>query len=215
MIGGKSVSQTHILMASWIRARYAKEDEKKYVNDEARYEMIYKGAIGTSLKEHFIAALRLPLHPSAGQPNDPYNPNSKSPLSNAALAFVHGGFKYTSTQKKWVDNLNFPEKINHVAASLLEEVQGLKIQSPFKPRGMRLYSTQLYFSDLVIARVRLTLDERDLLNSESGPLWYRGWADGPEVEAELCHEVRTVLKKTGTMIVIVGHTTVPVRILSF
>ena len=107
--------------------------------------MIYTGAIGKSLKKHFITALRLPLHPSAGQPNDLYNPRSKSPLSRAALAFVHAGLESSTTQKKWLDE--FPKKINRVSANLLERIQGLTIKKPFFPPGMRLYSTQLYFSD--------------------------------------------------------------------
>ena len=175
--------------------------------------MIYKGAIGQSLQKHFITALRLPLHPSAGIPNEPYNSNSKSPLSNAALVFVHAGLKFSKTQKKWLDN--FPEKINKASASLLKWVQGLKITKPFHPPSMRLYVTQLYFCDLVIEHM-LTWEEEDLLDQFSGPLWYRDWAEkGPEAEMEVCHEVLTVLNIIGARIIIVGHTIQHVRFLSF
>ena len=119
----------------------------EYNNDErARYNEIYEGEIGTSLKEHFITALRLPLHPLAGEPNQPYDSakKDKSPLSHAALAFVHAGFSSKHNQL-WD---RFPETINRVSASLLNKVQTCEPRPKVyrdkswelnKPPCMRLY----------------------------------------------------------------------------
>jgi hypothetical protein len=153
VIGGKPVSQTQILTQSQMHASMVREEELAiYGNNdkdryENRYKEIYEGEIGTSLKEHFLTALRLPLHPLAGkQPNDPYVPTEgESPLAHAALAFVHAGFslKYRQFLER------FPETINQVSTSLLERVQacaprppvfrGGKHGSPRYPPCMHLY----------------------------------------------------------------------------
>ena len=124
VIGGKPVSQTQILAQSQMHASAINKEELKtdYKDDvPTRYKEIYKGNIGKSLKKHFIAALRLPLHPLAGKPNQPYDPatKDKSPLSHAALAFVHAGFSLK--HRTLLDR--FPETINRVSASLLETMQ--------------------------------------------------------------------------------------------
>lgn len=131
MIGGEPISQTQILTQSQMDASMVnKEELKKYKNNHPRrYRDIYTGKIGSSLKDHFIAALRLPLHPLAGKPNQPYDPEkAKSPLSDAALAFVHAGF---STEYPGL-LVRFPETINKASSSLLEIVQNKK------PNSMRL-----------------------------------------------------------------------------
>ena len=148
VIGGKPVSQIQILTRSQIHASSVNETEmKEYNNDEgARYHEIYKGEIGISLKKHFITALRLPLHPLAGEPNQPCDPANESPLSDAALAFVHAGF--SSKDSNLLDR--FPERINQVTASLLEKVQAQveppkaypfnrDVPMPTKPPCMRPY----------------------------------------------------------------------------
>ena len=141
MIGGKPVSQIQILTPSQIHASKVTEGEmEKYKSVEDRIKMIYEGAIGQSLKKHFITALRLPLHPSAGKPNEPYDKDKKSPLSNAALLFVHGGMAPVPSQAQWL--AGFPKDINEVSADLLKKMQTLNPlpkKVPFKLPCMRLY----------------------------------------------------------------------------
>jgi hypothetical protein len=146
VIGGKHVSQKQILTQSEMQASAALiEEQQIYKDDKDRYDEIYTGEIGQSLKEHFLTALRLPLHPLAGKhPNDPYVPTEgESPLAHAALAFVHAGFslKYPQFLER------FPEKINQVSTSLLKKVQTHdpqraawgKYNRPTRPHCMRLY----------------------------------------------------------------------------
>jgi hypothetical protein len=48
-----------------------------------------------------------------------------------------------------------------------------------------------------------TPDEHAFYDS-GGPLWYRGWA--LDAEEKVCREVDSVLEKTGTRRMIMGHT---------
>lgn len=212
MIGCKHVSQTQILTQSEMHASSIHRDEKdeRGSAQTTRYNKLFTGKIGISLREHFITALRLPLHPWAGEPNEPYvMKNPEPPLSRAAVAFVHAGFSrmcYRLLER-------FPEKINEASASLLEKVQNCKpmyavfdkdsYDRPFLPPRMRLYIPLNCFSDLIIAKVKLDDDERLLLDPSVGPFWYRGWATKPD--EVVCKEVEEVRRLTGTAVVIVGH----------
>ncbi|KAF8694551.1 hypothetical protein AX14_002011 [Amanita brunnescens Koide BX004] len=156
--------------------------------------MIYEGAIGQSLKKHFITALRLPLHPSAGKPNEPYNKDKKSPLSNAALLFVHGGMAPVPSQAQWL--AGFPKDINEVSADLLKKMQTLNPlpkKVPFKLPSF-------------------TPAEMLLLHRKNGPLWYRGWNSKKEPN---CNEVDKILRKTGTRRMIMGHCAHPDQVVTW
>lgn len=187
------------------------DEKNKYKEThQERYSKIFEGKIGVSLRDHFITALRLPLHPWAGEPNEPYvMKNPEPPLSRAALAFVHAGF----SRQCYILLERFPEKINQASASLLQKVQACQPirtvfdknsrQRPFLPPRMRLYIPLNCFADLIIAEVELDDDERLLLDPSVGPFWYRGWATEPD--EVVCKEVEEVRRLTGTAVVIVGH----------
>jgi len=108
------------------------------------------------------------------------------PLSHAALSFVHGGLSPT-----YPDLTPFPTRINDVASGFLWKLQN-RVQPPPHPPyaypGLPQGTTQ---------------DEIHMYDA-NGPVWYRGWA--LDDEEKVCKDVETVLAKTGTRRMIMGHT---------
>jgi len=183
---------------------------KTFGSVAARQRMLSTGPIGRSWASNYTTATRLPLHPHLGPPNTPYppaysvekddpgydfdewmyrnhrEPNSKNPLSHAALSFVHGGLapEYSNLSP-------FPTRINELSTSLMRKLQH-RVQPP--PHPPNPYPGLPYDS---------TREELELYGA-SGPLWYRGWAMDDEEKA--CKDVDGVLAKTGTRRMIMGHT---------
>ncbi|KAJ3531370.1 hypothetical protein NMY22_g8178 [Coprinellus aureogranulatus] len=118
--------------------------------------------------------------------NNHRHPESKNPLSHAALSFVHGGLSPTYS------NLSpFPTKINELSSSLMAKLQRREQPPPHPPNpypGLPPSTTK----------------EEDELYGSDGPLWYRGWAQDDEDTA--CKKADAVLAKTGTRRMIMGHT---------
>lgn len=146
-------------------------------------------------------AVRLPLHPDLGDINTPYppempttfpvsysKPESNGDLQHCAIGFVHGGldpnYKYLTP---------FPKMINELSDSLVAK-------SPNKALNLVQGPT----NDLD----KLTPDEVTLLRSHLSPLWYREW----EKEKYPCSDIDKVLAKTGTRMMIVGHTATSDRV---
>jgi hypothetical protein len=153
---------------------------------EKRQEALSSGTIGRSWATNYTTAARLPLHPSLGPPNTPYDGVKHSNLSHSAFSFVHGGLSPT-----YENLVPYPTKINEVAASLLAKLQKREQPPPHPPNPYPgLPSTA-------------TMDEIKLYDV-NGPLWYRGWA--LEDESTVCASVDEVLDKTGTRRMIMGHT---------
>ncbi|KAF8150019.1 Metallo-dependent phosphatase-like protein [Crassisporium funariophilum] len=173
----------------------------------ARQKMISTGIIGTTWAANYTTASRLPLHPSLGPPNTPYPPatlaahfqkededvsfetfhqDKDQPMSHAALSFVHGGISPT-----YPDLSPFPTRINEISDSLLKKLQTRRQPPPHPPNpypGLPASATK----------------EEIMLYGANGPLWYRGWA--MEDEEAVCSQVDSVLAKTGTRRMIMGHT---------
>jgi len=166
--------------------RYVPESEIKTFGSVAdRQEVLSRGWIGGAWRTNYTITSRLPLHPSLGPPNTDYFVND-SPLSHAALSFVHGGISPT-----FVQSTPYPSRINKIGSSLLYKLQRKKQPPPHPPHpypGLPVDSNQ---------------DEQELYGS-NGPLWYRGWA--LEDEGKVCSEIDDVLDKTGTRRLIMGHT---------
>ena len=152
--------------------------------------MLSTGRIGRSWAANYTTTSRLPLHPSLGPPNTDYDPSSpqmsSSPLSHAAISFVHGGLAPT-----YPDLTPFPSRINELSSSLLRKLQDRPQPPPHPPnpypglpRDATLAEQRLYGAD--------------------GPLWYRGWA--LDTEEKVCKEVDDVLRRTGTRRMVMGHT---------
>ncbi|KAF5342351.1 hypothetical protein D9611_001933 [Ephemerocybe angulata] len=118
--------------------------------------------------------------------NNHRKPESKDPLSHAAISFVHGGLSPT-----YKGLTPFPSKINEVAASLMRKLQRRQQPPPHPPNP---------YPGLPESA---TTEEKELYDS-NGPLWYRGWAQDDETTA--CKKVDGVLAKTGTRRMIMGHT---------
>ncbi|KAF9818569.1 hypothetical protein IEO21_02674 [Rhodonia placenta] len=152
-----------------------------------RQKMLSSGPIGKSWAANYTVTSRVPLHRALGPPNTDYDPAlAHSPLSHAALSFVHGGLA-----PSYPDLTPFPSRINALGHSLLHKLQARDPPPPHPPHpypGLPEDATpsehRLYATD--------------------GPLWYRGWAVDPE--AEVCAKVDEVLGKTGTRRMIMGHT---------
>ena len=147
--------------------------------------MLSRGWIGAAWRANYSVTSRVPLHPSLGPPNTDHV-SSNSPLSHAALSFVHGGISPSFAQ-----STPYPSRINEIASSLLHKLQRRKQPPPHPPHpypGLPTDSNQ---------------DEHELYGS-NGPLWYRGWA--LEDEGKVCKEIDAVLEKTGTRRLIMGHT---------
>lgn len=150
-------------------------------------KMLTSGRIGKSWAANYTTTSRLPLHPSLGAPNTDYDPSSPSPLSHAALSFVHGGLSPT-----YGDLTPFPSRINALAQSLLRKLQTQT--PPPSPHPPHPYPGLPQSA---------TAAEQELY-ATNGPLWYRGWALDPE--EKVCGAVDEVLQKTGTRRMIMGHT---------
>jgi len=175
--------------------RYVHQSEiKTFGSVAARQRMLQTGRIGRSWAHNYTTTSRLPLHPSLGPPNTDYPPPSssslnnkpRSPLSHAAISFVHGGLA-----PQYPDLSPFPSKINDIGSSLLKKLQTRPFPAPHPPNpypGLPHDST--------VAEQRLY--------GNDGPLWYRGWALEPE--EKVCAMVDSVLEKTGTRRMVMGHT---------
>jgi hypothetical protein len=144
------------------------------------------GRIGKRWAQNYTTTSRLPLHSSMGEPNTDYDSSNKSPLSHAAISFVHGGLA-----PSYPNLTPFPSKINALGHSLLYKLQHRAPPAPHPPNpypGLPQDAT--------------TPEHR--LYGTDGPLWYRGWALDPE--QKVCGAVDAVLEKTGTRRMIMGHT---------
>lgn len=155
--------------------------------------MVSTGRIGRAWAANYTTASRLPLHPVLGAPNEDFPPHAGSvaarlptPLSHAAYSFVHGGLSPNYTRLS-----PFPSAINTIGRSLLRKLQ-LRVQPP--PHPPHPYPG---------LPSRATPEEHTFYGSD-GPLWYRGWA--LHDEEMVCREVDSVLEKTGTRRMIMGHT---------
>ncbi|KAJ3567473.1 hypothetical protein NP233_g6342 [Leucocoprinus birnbaumii] len=177
----------------------------------ARQKQLSTGKIGRSWARNYTTAARLPLHPHIGLPNTPFPPtharhlhfqkdrddegaeldnsvyyDEDEPLSHAALSFVHGGLSPT-----YPDLVPFPKRINEIAKVFLRKLQYREQPLPHPPSrypGMPQDTS---------------LDEIHMYDA-NGPVWYRGWALGDE--ETVCEEVESVLARTGTRRMIMGHT---------
>lgn len=152
--------------------------------------MLTTGRIGRAWAQNYTTAGRLPLHPSIGPPNTDYAPptsgaTDNTPLSHAAISFVHGGLAPSYPQLT-----PYPSAINALSKSLLAK---LYAQSP-QPHPPHPYP----------GLPASTSEEEERFIGSDGPLWYRGWAvDG---ENAVCANVDGVLQKIGARRMIMGHT---------
>ncbi len=174
-----------------ISLRYVRDSEvKTFGSVQARQQMITTGRIGKTWLANYTTTSRLPLHPFLGPFNtdfDPFSAASQSPLSHAAVSFVHGGLA-----PNYPELTPFPSRINALGHSLLQKYQKRRPFPPPHPPnpypGLPADATQA----------------EDRLYGTDGPLWYRGWALRPE--REVCGLVDDVLRRTGTRRMIMGHT---------
>ncbi|OJT11453.1 hypothetical protein TRAPUB_12005 [Trametes pubescens] len=187
---------THLGNHEWMNAigdwRYVPATEiKTFGTVAARQKMLATGRIGRSWAANYTTTSRLPLHPALGPPNTDYDPAtdsvSTSPLSHAAISFVHGGLA-----PAYPDLTPFPSRINELSTSLLRKLQHRKVHPP--PHPPNPYPGLPHDA---------TNQEHRLYGSD-GPLWYRGWALDPE--EKVCKEVDDVLSRTGTRRMVMGHT---------
>ena len=109
-----------------------------------------------------------------------------APLSHAAYSFVHGGLAPHYRQLS-----PFPSAINAIGRSLLRKLQHRVQPRPHPPNPYPGLPSSA------------TPNEQALYDSD-GPLWYRGWA--LDSEEKVCRRVDSVLEKTGTRRMIMGHT---------
>ncbi|KXN84765.1 hypothetical protein AN958_12192 [Leucoagaricus sp. SymC.cos] len=190
--------------------RYVYPSEiKTFGSIAARQEVLSTGFIGRSWAHNYTATSRLPLHPHIGPPNTPFpSPhakdlhfqkeedgeemdysiyyNKKEPLSHAAVSFAHGGLSPT-----YPDLTPFPTRINEIAKSFLKKLQYRQQPPPHPPYP---------YPGLPHGT---TLEEFHMYDA-NGPVWYRGWA--LDDEAKVCAEVESVLARTGTRRMVMGHT---------
>lgn len=156
--------------------------------------MIATGRIGKAWAQNYSTTSRLPLHPSLGPSNTDFPPaegaNSailSSPLSHAAISFVHGGLSAEYPQLS-----PYPSAINKLSKSLLHKLQHQSpLPAPHPPNG---YPGLPGSTTKAEAR----------MYGGDGPLWFRGWA--LESEEEVCSKVDGVLAKIGARRMIMGHT---------
>ena len=154
----------------------------------ARQKMLQSGRIGRAWQQNYTVASRVPLHPSMGPTDLDYDPSteSNSPLSRAALSFVHGGLSPT------YEHLTpYPSRINELGARLLQRLMEQEFPPPHPPYPYRGLPDDA------------TPEEHSLYGSD-GPLWYRGWA--MDDERDVCSRVDDVLQRTGVRRLIMGHT---------
>ena len=175
-----------------ITGRYVYASEiKTFGSVAARQKMLTTGRIGRAWAQNYTSAGRLPLHPSLGPPNTDYVPTepnaTKTPLSHAALSFVHGGLAPAYPQLT-----PYPSAINKLGESLLAKLYAQAPQPPPHPPNA--------YPNLPAGTTRA----EDAFIGGDGPLWYRGWATDPEKEA--CAKVDAVLEKIGARRMIMGHT---------
>ncbi|KAH6913354.1 Metallo-dependent phosphatase-like protein, partial [Coprinopsis sp. MPI-PUGE-AT-0042] len=209
-VGGTVLS--HLGNHEWMNMigdwRYVYPSEiKTFGSVEARQRMLSTGRIGRSWAANYTTTSRLPLHPALGPPNTPYPPpkhieferddddqyhlslfynHDEDPMSHAAISFVHGGLSPTYGELQ-----PFPTKINEISTSLMRKLQRRKQPPPHPPNQ---------YPGLPAS----TTGEEHRLYDANGPLWYRGWATDSDDEA--CAKVDSVLAKTGTRRMIMGHT---------
>ncbi|KAI9511831.1 Metallo-dependent phosphatase-like protein [Russula earlei] len=192
--GGQMLS--HLGNHEWMNAigEYVYPSEiKTFGGVAARQAMISTGRIGRAWAANYSTTSRLPLHPSFGSPNDDFPHPAGSVaghlptrLSHAAYSFVHGGLAPDYPQLS-----PFPSAINALGRSLLRKLQHRKQSPPHPPNpypGLPASATS----------------EEEALYGSHGPLWYRGWALDDEKQA--CRKVDSVLEKTGTRRMVMGHT---------
>jgi hypothetical protein len=155
-----------------------------------RAKMITTGRIGRAWATNYTTTSRLPLHPSLGPPNTDFDPSFSSPLSHAALSFVHGGLA-----PKYPNLTPYPSGINDIAASLLDKLREREFPPPHPPNNYPGLPND-------------TTAEEDRMYGSDGPVWYRGWAlDKDEgVKGGLCDRADEVMKKVGVRRMIMGHT---------
>ncbi|KZT29760.1 Metallo-dependent phosphatase [Neolentinus lepideus HHB14362 ss-1] len=193
--GGQVLS--HLGNHEWMNAigdwRYVWPTEiDTFGGSDKRQEVIMTGWIGKTWAANYTTTSRLPLHPSLGPPNTDYPPaspraNAPSPISHAAISFVHGGLAPT-----YPHLTPFPSHINRISSSLLSKLQNRR---PFPPPHPPHPYPGL---------PRDATPEEERLYGTDGPLWYRGWALDPEESS--CRQVDDVLNRTGTRRMIMGHT---------
>lgn len=148
--------------------------------------MITTGRIGKAWATNYTTTSRLPLHPSMGPPNQDYDPSVSSPLSHAALSFLHGGLAPT------YPNLTpYPSAINSISSSLLDKLRTRPFPPPHPPNPY-------------VGLPESATEEEHRLYGNDGPLWYRGWA--LDTDAGICDRADEVMKQVGVRRMIMGHT---------
>lgn len=175
--------------------RYVYESEiETFGSIAARQKMLSKGQIGRAWAQNYSTASRLPLHPSLGPSNTDYPPvfdaeddPIASPLSHAAISFVHGGLAST-----YPHLTPYPSAINALSRSLLHKLQSQWPQpAPHPPNPYPGLPED-------------TTWQEERMYGNDGPLWFRGWA--LESDEAVCSNVDAVLEKTGVRRMIMGHT---------
>jgi len=189
--GGEVLS--HLGNHEWMNAigdwRYVYPSEiSTFGSVAARQKELSTGEIGRAWAQNYSTASRLPLHPSIGTSNSDYPPAVQhSPLSHAAISFVHGGLAPT-----YPHLTPYPSAINGLSRSLLHKLQFQSPQpSPHPPNPYPGLPSD-------------TTWEEERMYGTDGPLWYRGWA--LESDKEVCSSVDGVLEKIGVRRMIMGHT---------
>ncbi len=174
------------LIGAW--SRYVRTSEiNTFGSVAARQKMLSTGRIGRSWRQNYTTTSRLPLHPSLGPPNTDFDSEAPlSPLTHAALSFVHGGLSPTFQHLT-----PYPSRINELGRSLLHKLQSRPFPPPHPPNPYPGLPEDA------------TAAEKSLYDTD-GPLWYRGWA--MENEERVCGAVDDVLARTGVRRLIMGHT---------
>lgn len=154
------ISTDFLQQGDW---RYVPQSEiKTFGSVAARQKMLMTGRIGKRWAKNYTTTSRLPLHSALGPPNTDHDSSLKSPLSHAAISFVHGGLAPT-----YPDLTPFPSKINDIGHSLLHKLQHQKPPAPHPPNPYPGLPHDATHSE-------------HRLYGNDGPLWYRGWALDPE-----------------------------------
>jgi len=155
-----------------------------------RQAALSTGAIGAAWATNYTAVSRIPLHPSSGRPNSDFIPSSTpSPLSHAALSFMHGGLSPIFAASY---GSPYPSRINTIGASLLRKCQ--RRQPPPSPHPPAPYA----------GLPPSAAQEESEFYSADGPVWYRGWAERDE--ELICPAAEALAKQIGVKRLIMGHT---------